>query len=272
MNCDTMKSQVFPYVDAELPTELRNEMESHLVECETCRRVVQQEFAFREVYITHLRPDPAPPQLRDKVTQLLAGLGAPPALARRPWYQVFLYTGAAVVLLAVGVTLGLRLGAVIERGNVLDEMAEASVEQHQKLSRGQMPPDITKVSPQAAEDWFRHRVDFKVSLPDLKSPNVALVGARMSRLANAEVAAIDYKLDRYRVSLFIMPEEAYNQLGLSEKPRFKILKRRGYDVIVWRHQATGYTLVSEIGSRACYVCHSPDEKFGGASLESFVRL
>jgi len=267
-----MKSQVFPYVDGELPTELRNEMEGHLVECEACRRVVEQEFAFREAYITQLLPDPAPPQLRDKVNQLLAGLGQPAVLARRPWYKALLYTTAAVALLAVGVTLGLRLGALIERGNVLDDVAEASVEQHQKLIRGLMPPDIAGVSPKVAEDWFRHRVDFKVSLPDLKSSNVTLVGARMSHLAHAEVAAIDYQLDSHRVSLFIMPEEAYNQLGLSEKPRFKVLKRRGFDVVIWRHQATGYTLVSEIGSRACHVCHTPDEKFGGASLESFVRL
>ncbi len=115
-------------------------------------------------------------------------------------------------------------------------------------------------------------MDFKVSVPDMKKPNLALVGARISRLANAEVAAIDYKLDHDHVSLFIMPGEAYNQLGLSEKPRFKVMKRRGFDVVIWRHQSIGYTLVSEIGVRACHVCHAPNATFEGASLESFLRL
>ena len=50
------------------------------------------------------------------------------------------------------------------------------------------------------------------------------------------------------------------------------MKRRGFDVVIWRHQSTGYTLVSEIGVRACHVCHAPNATFEGASLESFLRL
>src|SRR5438034_953999 len=140
----------------------------------------------------------------------------------------------------------------------LNGVADASVDQHQKLVRGLMRPAIAGVSPRAVEDWFRQRVDFKVVLPDLKNPKITLVGARMSRLANADAAVIDYRLDHHRVSLFIIPEEAYNRLALAENPGFKPVQRRGYDVIIWRHGATGYTIVSEIGVRACPVCHSPD--------------
>ena len=120
------------------------------------------------------------------------------------------------------------------------------------------------------ERWFRQRVDFKVVLPNVKDPKVTLVGGRMSRFANAEAAAIEYQLDQHRVSLFIVGEEAYDRLALGESPRFKLIRQRGYDVIIWRHGATGYTMVSEIGVRACRVCHAPDETFDGASLESFV--
>jgi len=272
MNCDTIKSQVFPYVDGELPAALRDEIEAHFVDCESCRRVVEQELAFRDTYVARLRPDPTPPHLRDRINHFVTGLVEQRARSRRRWYKPWLYMTSAVVLLAIGVGLGLQLAVVLERGTMLDEVVEASVDQHQKLGRGSLPPDIVGMSPQAAEDWFRMRVDFKVSLPDPKTPNVALVGARISHLANAEVAAIDYKLDRDRVSLFIMPEGAYNQLGLGEKPRFKVMKRRGFDVVIWRHQATGYTLVSEIGARACHVCHVPDETFDGQGLESLLRL
>jgi len=50
------------------------------------------------------------------------------------------------------------------------------------------------------------------------------------------------------VSLFIMPGEAYRKLGLKEPPRFRLVTRRGYDVIVWQSQVNGvgYALVSEI--------------------------
>lgn len=272
MNCDTMKSQVFPYVDGELPAALRDEMEAHFAECDSCRHVVEQELAFRDAYVVRLRPDPTPPHLRDRINHFLTGLVEQRARTRRRWYKPWLFITSAIMLLAIGVVGGMQLAAVLERGNTLDEVVDASLDQHQKLGRGQLPPDIVGLSPRAAEDWFRKRVDFKVSLPDMKTPNVALVGARISRLANAEVAAIDYKLDHDHVSLFIMPGEAYNQLGLSEKPRFKVTKRRGFDVVIWRHQSTGYTLVSEIGVRACQVCHAPNATFEGASLESFLRL
>jgi hypothetical protein len=110
-----------------------------------------------------------------------------------------------------------------------------------------------------------------VTLPELKHANLKLVGARISHLASAEVAALEYRVDDKPVSLFVIPEDAYRRLGLSETPKFKVLSHRGYDVIIWRHHRTGYTLVSEIGGRSCLVCHEPDEKVD-ARMEPLFRL
>jgi|GEM_PF-633767 len=273
MDCDTAKSQVFPYVDGELPAEPRSAMEAHLAGCQTCRLVVEHESLFRETYVTRLRPDPAPPALREKVARLLAGLAGPavpaPAARRRalPWRHALV----AVLLLAVGLVAGMKLAVVRERGDMLTRLADASVDQHQKLVRGLLPPDIVGVSPKTAEEWLRKRLDFNVTVPELTGRDVTLLGARISHLDSVEVAALEYQLDRKHVSLFVIPEEAYKRLGLNEKPKFKTLRHRGYDVIVWRHHGTGYTLVSEIGGRSCLVCHSPDDRVD-TSLESFVDL
>jgi len=271
MNCDAAKSRVFPYVDGELTRELRDAMDSHLAGCESCRRLVEQQVAFRDAYVARLRPDPASPYLREKVDRLLGGLADEVATRRRPRYAPWLYAVAAVVLLALGGTLGVTLQSARQKGNMLAELTEASVEQHQKLVRGLLPPDIVGVSPKVAEAWFRKRLDFNVSLPELKTANLTLRGARISHLANVEVAALEYQLDQKHVSLFIIPEEAYKRLGLSEKPKFRVLNHRGYDVIIWRHHGTGYTLVSEIGGRSCLVCHSPEEKLD-APLEPSAPL
>ncbi len=271
MNCDATKSQVFPYVDGELTRELRDAMDAHLSGCESCRRLVEQEVAFRDAYVARLRPDPAPPHLREKVDRLLSRLADEVATRRRPRYAPWVYAAAAIVLLALGGTLGVALQSARQKGNMLAELTEASVDQHQKLVRGLLPPDIVDVSPKMAEEWFRKRLDFNVSLPELKTANLTLRGARISHLANVEVAALEYQLDQKHVSLFIIPEEAYKRLGLSEKPKFRVLNHRGYDVIIWRHHGTGYTLVSEIGGRSCLVCHSPDEKLD-APLEPSAPL
>ena len=207
----------------------------------------------REIPIS--KPAPAPDTLVNP-----AGAGP------RPW----LYAIAAAVVLAIGITLALGSIGSVPRGSRLTAVADMSIDQHQKLGRGHVPLEVTGVSHRLMERWFRQRVDFKVVLPNVKDPGVTLVGGRMSRLANADAAAIEYQLDGHRVSLFIVGEEAYNRLALGESPRFKLIRQRGYDVIIWRHGATGYTMVSEIGVHACHVCHAPDETFDGASLESFV--
>jgi anti-sigma factor RsiW len=260
MNCETAKSQVFPYVDAELAPELRAELEAHLAGCEGCRRFVEQELRFRDAYMSRLRPDPAPEHLRESVDRLLAGLTGDTSGGRWTRHRRLIYATAAVVLLVVGLALGIGLKSMLQRGDFLAELTEASVDQHQKLASGLLPPDLVGASPKTAEAWFRRRLDFKVNVPDLKSPNLTLVGARISHLANVEVAALEYRVDQSNVSLFVIPEEAYQRLGLSEKPKFKVLKHRGYDVIIWRQHGTGYALISEIGNRSCLVCHSSDEK------------
>src|SRR5205809_858999 len=207
----------------------------------------------REIRIS--KPAPAPDPLVN-----------PAAPGPRAW----LSTIAAAVALAISITLGPGSIGSVPRGIRLSDVADMSIDQHQKLGRGLVPPQVTGVSHRLMERWFRQRVDFKVVLPNVKDPKVTLVGGRMSRFANAEAAAIEYQLDQHRVSLFIVGEEAYDRLALGESPRFKLIRQRGYDVIIWRHGATGYTMVSEIGVRACRVCHAPDETFDGASLESFV--
>ena len=142
----------------------------------------------------------------------------------------------------------------------LVRLADASVEQHQKLARGVLPLDITQVSPKDAERWFGQKLDFNVRLPDLKREQLTFLGGRLSHLDGFDVAALEFQVENQNVSLFIMPVEQYEKLGLREEPRFKMVNRSGYDVIVWSSHGVAYTLVSEIGGRSCAVCHAPEEK------------
>ena len=86
-------------------------------------------------------------------------------------------------------------------------------------------------------------------------------------------AALGYEVEGSEVSLFIVPGEAYRRLELEEPPRFRLITRRGYDVIVWQSPVNdvGYALVSEIGGRACVVCHAPEEIHESAATLSAHR-
>jgi anti-sigma factor RsiW len=260
MRCDLAKSHIFAYVDEELGPEPRAELEAHLAHCAACRSLLAQERAFREAYVAPLRPDPAPAHLRETVDRLLDGLHGARAGRWRRRRTILGRAAAAAALIVVGAGIGMALDPVVARRDALAELTEASVTQHQRLASGLLPHDIVAASPATAAAWLRGRLDFNVEIPELRTPNLTLLGGRVSHLASVPVAALEYRLEDKHVSLFVIPGEAYGRLGLSEKPKFKVRRHRGYDVIIWRQHGTGYTLVSEVGSRSCLVCHSPDEK------------
>jgi anti-sigma factor (TIGR02949 family) len=260
MDCSAAKSHIFPHVDGELDPERRAAMEAHLAGCASCRHLVDVELRFRDTYVSRFRPDPAPPGVRERVAGLLAELTTEGRSRGRRRVRRIALAAAAAALLVSGTAAGVALQSLRQSRDLLADLTHASVDQHQRLVRGLLPVDIEGVSPAAAEAWFSKRLDFKVTLPDLPTDRATLLGGRISHLADVEAAALEYRVDGKHVSLFVIPEETYQRLRLREKPRFKVLNHRGYDVIIWRAHGTGYTLVSEIGGRSCLVCHAPGEE------------
>ncbi len=262
MDCNDVKARIFPYVDGELGPEARAVVEAHLAACENCARLAGLELRFQIVYTNQMRPQRAPERVRMRAKALLAKLA--PTVHRRSPRRIptrLALAAAAVLLLVLGAGLGMLVDSVSRSRGSLVSLAEAAVDQHQRLTRDQLPSDIHGVSPKNAEEWFRKRLSFNISLPDLPSERLKFRGGRISHLAGVETAALGYEVEGSEVSLFIVPGEAYRKLNLKEPPRFRLITRRGYDVIVWQSQVSdvGYALVSEIGGRACVVCHTPEE-------------
>ncbi|HKW93900.1 MAG TPA: zf-HC2 domain-containing protein [Methylomirabilota bacterium] len=261
IDCNFAKAKVFPYVDGELAAAVREEMEAHLVGCATCRRLVEGELSFREACREWLHPEPAPERVRGAVAETLGRLVERDRArrGRRLMKRVGLMA-AGLALVALGAGGGMALHAYLQSKARITEFAAAAVEQHQKLVRNVLPPDVTGISPKGAEQWFKQRLGFNMNLPELPTDGLSFIGGRISHVRDIEAAALEYELEGKRVSLFIMPEEAYRRLNPADKPRFTVLSHRGYDVILWQSNGTGYTLVSEVGGRSCLVCHSPSEK------------
>lgn len=262
MDCNDVKARIFPYVDGELGAESLAEVEAHLTTCESCSRLVALELRFQAAYTRRLRPRPAPERVRERAKALLAGLAANVGGRPRRRLQTRVAVAAvAVLLVVVGASLAMLVESAFRSRGSLLALAEAAVDQHQRLTRDQLPSDIRGVSLKNAEEWFRKRLSFNISLPELPSERLKFRGGRISHLGGVETAALGYEVEGSAVSLFIVPGEAYRKLKLTEPPRFRLITRRGYDVIVWQSQVNdvGYALVSEIGGRACVVCHSPEE-------------
>ena len=263
MTCNLARVRFFEYLDGEFSGEQRHVLENHLGSCPDCQHRLELERAFREIYVVPLRPDPVPAAVRERAERLLASLAESPGSPRRLRLgrrRAVLSTVLATFL--VGSALAALTLTWVQRAAAtsLLRLADASVEQHQKLARGLLPFDIARVSPKEAEQWFGNKLDFNVRLPELKDENLTFLGGRVSHLRDVEVAALEYRVDQKNVTLFIMPAEQYQKLGLRAEPKFKMVNRQGYDVIVWSAHGAAYALVSEIGERSCTVCHAPEEK------------
>jgi len=261
IDCNFAKSKVFPYVDGEMAEPVREEMEAHLVGCAACRRLVEGELAFREACREWLHPEPAPKRVRTAVTETLGQIVERDRASRgRRLMRRIGVMAAGAALLAIGVGGGMALNNYLHSRARLSDFAAAAVDQHQKLARNLLPIDVTGVSPKGAEQWFKQRLGFNMNLPEIPTEGLTFIGGRISHVRDIEAAALEYELEGKRVSLFIMPEEAYRRLNPGDKPRFTVMSHRGHDVILWQSNGTGYTLVSEVGGRSCLVCHSPKEK------------
>ncbi|HYR69763.1 MAG TPA: zf-HC2 domain-containing protein [Candidatus Acidoferrum sp.] len=261
IDCNFSKAKVFPYVDGELAEPVREEMETHLLGCPACRRMVEGELAFREACREWLHPEPASERVRAAVSDTLGRLVDRDRATRvRRLLRRAGLAAAAVALVALGVGGGMALSTHLQNRSRIADFTAAAVEQHQKLVRNVLPADISGVSPKGAEAWFKQRLGFNMNLPDPHTDGLTFIGGRISHVRDIEAAALEYELEGKRVSLFIMPEEAYRRLNPADKPRFTVMSHRGYDVILWQSNGTGYTLVSEVGGRSCLVCHSPAEK------------
>lgn len=265
MACSALERRLAEYLDGELTGEPARWLDEHVRSCAPCGHRVELERAFREIYVTPLRPDEAPPALRERMARLVAELGASPEPRNSRWVRWVPKRRAALAAGLAALALVGAAGALVlswgqrSAAASLVRLADASVEQHQKLARGVLPLDITRVTPKEAERWFGQKLDFNVRLPDLNREHLKFVGGRIAHLEGTEVAALAYRVDDHSVSLFVMPSEQYDRLRLEPEPRFKALNRHGYDVIVWKSRGVAYALVSEIGGRSCAVCHSPGE-------------
>ncbi len=265
MVCKFAGSKIYQYIDAELPADIQGPFEEHLRSCHECRHRVELEVTFRQAYIASLIPEATPPEVRERISRFVTDLAnevkthgyrkSPSLPRRRIW-------SAALALVVLGGFIGVmiaRFPGIV--GDSWLRLADASVEQHRKLAQGLLPFDIKTASPKEAERWFKQRMDFNVSLPELKGDRMTLMGGRVSRLEDFDTAALEYRVDEHNVSLFIFPIDRYRRYFKNDnRARFKIASRQGYDVIIWSGHGSAYSLVSGIGGRSCLVCHSPEEK------------
>jgi anti-sigma factor RsiW len=269
MSCQEVRAAVHRYVDAELCEREVTEVESHLLDCAACREEHRccQEVADAVRGARHAyRASPAS-------TARAAAILAEVEQRERRW---MLGRAAAVLALLAAGTGAWLTGWFGGQG---ESFRVYAAESHLRYARGRLSLDAQSGDPAVLTAWLEQTLPFHLELPAYPSAAAGenayeLVGARLLRHSDEDVAFLSYRMRDQPVSLLVASaqgrEPAGGQVYRSGDLDFHFYSVDGLKLIGWIDKGLSYVIVSSIdavGAESCVVCHGQ-----GAERQKFEGL
>jgi anti-sigma factor RsiW len=266
--CDGIHERLSLYLDNELQGDERTAFEAHVESCDSCASFVEKELTFLNTIRQSGPQHVASPELRAKVSKILAGSQQPVVgEGSRPLKWLLpVAAGLLVLLLPVVIWRVLRQEPHPENG-VPSAFATMAADHHLRHLRGQLPLEVNSSNPQEISDWFTNKVNFNVKLPSYQETSgqeilYTLEGARLVNYQNDYAAYVSYHMKERPISLVITSELLAQPSGgeeiASRGLMFHFNAIDGLKVITWSDRGLTYALVSDLeerGQQSCIVCH-----------------
>lgn len=138
---------------------------------------------------------------------------------------------------AVAALLFIVLNPFNGRFRSFDEIGTLAVQDH----LNDLPMTFRTGESKDASRWFKDRLGFQISLPDLESLGFQIKGGRKCRLGSNDVAYLLYEKEGKKSSLFIIDYGDLN-FRIEEKGTYN-MSEQGYDVKVWKYRHQVYAMV-----------------------------
>ncbi|MGD9365826.1 MAG: zf-HC2 domain-containing protein [Desulfobacteraceae bacterium] len=259
-DCADIKQLLYPYLDGELDVKKNLEVEAHILDCQKCCDLLNEEKRFLSVIKNGCLQEEGPPALKVKIDRMLCN-------KRRPFSRFFsnhpFKAGFAAAL--AGMLIFFLSGKLLDLGiHRTPPFVRASVENHLKYLNGNLPLEIESHDSQAVTAWFSKRVSFMPHLPELKDDMIVLVGGRLAQFKGEQVALVSYRIDKTPVSMFIIKGNPKANVESGEFTflkgrRFNFSHKHGLNAIAWTDDGNHFALISSHPSQnimSCKVCHA----------------
>jgi anti-sigma factor RsiW len=192
--CKTIDTLAMAYLDDELATEERHELEAHLTECATCRAMLEQERADRSMIRRALAVPAAPDLLRARLAHALDAQDRVESKEQRRRWSSYLLPGSAIT--AAAAAIALFVGIQTPSSHKSKNVATAAVQ----IGTRSLPLEVQGAS---TGPWLQQHFASDVAPPQLVEPNTQqneaqLIGARL--LPNA-INGHDAAMMRFQVTL-----------------------------------------------------------------------
>lgn len=259
-DCADIELLLYPYLDGELDVKQNLEVEAHILDCQKCCDLLNEEKRFLSVVKNGCLQEKGPPALKAKIDRMLCN-------QQRLFLRFFSNHPfkAAFAAALTGILIFLLSGKMLDLGiHRTPPFVRSSVENHLKYLNGNLPLEIESHDPRAVAAWFNKRIDFMPHLPKLKDDMIVLLGGRLAQFKGEKVALVSFRIDKSPVSMFIIKG---NSAAKVESRDFTFLKGRrfnfshqhGLNAVAWTDDGNHFALVSSHLSQdimSCKVCHA----------------
>jgi anti-sigma factor RsiW len=225
------------YLDGELDSFRRTEVEEHLATCPRCG----EEYAQLREQQANIRSQapyyPAPPQLQQSLRAALreeAAAGSGRDRRDSPWRLLAI---AASVLLAVSLIFNLR--QLPNRTPENETVAQALISDHVRSLIGTHLLDVVSSDQHTVKPWFNGKLDYAPVVKDCAAQGFPLIGARIEYVSNRAVAALVYKRREHVINLFTWP-------AASSDVKASSFARNGFHVVQWSDPSMTYWAISDL--------------------------
>jgi anti-sigma factor RsiW len=233
MNCETWRSKLDAYADAELPAEITRSMAEHLSGCPACTAEIVQIMQLKRVTAVAGKRYTASPELRARVRRQIAAKPARPA-----WQWALGLAMAAVVVIGLGLAI-----VMPSRTAARDQLIAGVVDRHVTALASASPVDVVSSDRHTVKPWFAGKLPFTFNPPDLSGTGYTLVGGRMVFVDGAPGAHLICDWRKHRMSILIFQDEGDIRRLLPSAER--TWRARAFNVETWSQAGLRYFLVSD---------------------------
>lgn len=259
-DCTNIEKLFYPYLDGELDVKQNLEVEAHLIQCQKCCDLLNEEKRFLSVIRNGCLQEEGPTALKAKIKRMLNQKQRPLVrlFSNHPFKTAFAAALAGILLFFL-TSYQLDLGI-----NRTPPFVRASLENHLNYIHGSLPLEIQSHDPKVVMAWFKKKIDFMPHLPNLKDDMIVLLGGRLARFKGENVALICYRIEKSPVTMFIIRGNptAYvesKDYTFLQGRRFNFSHQNGLNAISWTDDGNHFALVSSYPSEniiSCKVCHA----------------
>lgn len=244
MNCQDCRDFLDAYLDNELDAASAIRVQQHLHECRECQEALRSRQALQTLLRREeLRFEP-PPELRNRVTRVLASPGGVSAAVQplpRTTRIIPLFVPLAMAA-ALALLAGLawfNAGALFRPASVGPLVAEITSSHIRSLLADHLL-DVTSSDQHTVKPWFAGKIQYSPPVKDLSAAGFKLAGGRLEYINRQDVAALVYQYNKHIINLFVWP---VTEKGKSAESTFT---RDGYNLVHWEKDGMAYWAVSDV--------------------------